>query len=292
MSFPKGSGVVKATGGDPTIIRRTFTWSEWTDKANTVGEIEGSSRRSDDWHDKWAGGSFDDAIRMATTDGYHDSIPEAERFSAHVEASVMTDRLATTFASYFDVAGAEVDMGRYLAGEPECMRESEPIRIASQGRAVRIVVPVCYQSNVDEEVVRQRGAAVMALVDVLARAQHPLEVWGCLACTMNGKRLSYMIEVQRANEPLDMGRVMFALAHPTMLRRLGFAVEEHENKTIRNTFNIGHGYGSIPYAARESDLPEIAGTSIVLPELWPNEDWSEAAALTWINQALSQIFGD
>lgn len=269
-----------------TIISRQFTWSEWLDKA-AAEPSQGFGRRDD----VWSGGTKAEALKMGRTDGYSAAVPAAEALANAVTDTVAAQVNLETFQAAFDVAGSEVDISRFTAGVPECMVESQPIRISRAGRAIRIVVSCSYSASVSERIVRQRGAAVMALVYVLQRLQHPLEVWASDAIKVGSDRGHWLIEVQRADEPTDIGRIMYAIAHPTMLRQLAFSVEDHESETIRRRLNIGSGYGS-PCPTLESDLPDQGGTTIILPHLLGSEDWSPAASVEWIEQQLEVIFSE
>jgi hypothetical protein len=279
---------------------RTHDWQSFIDLAEKPSTTipGGVLRRHLDTREgrqEWAGCSHAEALRRARSEGYAEVLPEVEQLVGAIDQQITTERFQTTFQTTFDVTGSEVDLGRFLSGEPECMVESLPIRIARRGRAVRIVLPVNYSATVEPDQVRRRGAAVMALCDVLARAQHPLEVWAAVCNTApGGARYACVVKVQDADQPLDAGRLLFALAHPAMLRQLGFAVEEHEKATTRKQFGYvdGGGYGGPSYAVQEGDLPDQYGQTIVLPELQPRDKWELPQAVAWVNQQLECIFGE
>lgn len=282
-------------------VHHVLTWDEFLDRLEPLptpelGDPHRSRKRQQEpaWYGGW---TFKTAVDRARGEGYSEALPEVEQLVSHVEQQVETDLHTTTFESRFDVAGAEVDMGRFLSGEPECMVESAPIRIARKGRAVRIVVPVAYSAFTDPETIRRRGAAIVALCDILARAQHPLEVWAVLACSGDGGRYVPAVLVQEANQPLDMGRIMLALAHPAMFRHLGFAFGEHESDQTRRRFGYHErgGYGYPSWEAKATDIPEANGETIVLPWLsgrGENDTWSKDHAVKWIEQQLNLLFGE
>jgi hypothetical protein len=275
-----------------TIVRRRFTWGEWIER-NTTVPPDGWQGSNDD---SWAGGSQETALRMASTDGYQDAVPEAQALATSLYDTISALVNLDTFGSMHDVTGSEVDISRYMSGEPECMLEAIPIKVAGHGRAIRIVVSFSYRCGINEATVRRRGAAVMALVYVLQQLQHPMEVLASMAVKGfswggggSSERMSYVVEVQRADEPVDIGRVMYALAHPTMLRRMAFRVEDHENRQIRQTFGIPGGRGS-PDDTVASDLDEQGGTTIILPTLRSNDGWSVEESVAWIEEQLRLIF--
>ncbi len=250
------------------------------------------------WSDVWAGGSHAQAFKMARDTGYESAVVEAEKIASEVDQTVAAELFSTTFSATYQCSGAEVDMGRYLSGEPECMIESEPIRISRQGRAVRLAVNVSFVNSIREDVVRKRGAAVLALVDILSRAQHPLEIWACIVPASGDakRRFVYSIKIQAANEPLDMGRVMYFLAHPTVFRRLGFSVIDGDAKrddTFSRRYLSGYGTfrGGPENEIQAEDLGEEGGNTIILPLLKDNNGWDMAASIAWVKEELAKIFG-
>lgn len=267
-----------------------YEWAEWVELAATRHKGSSFADRG-----AFCPESMEQALERARGAGYWEALPEAERFAARVEAEVQLSTMQTTFTSTWDVAGSEVDMGRFLAGEPECMIESLPYKVARQGRAVRVVVPSCYASQVPTETVRQRGAAVVALCMILARAQHPVEVWADYANHGTGgrNRYAFAVRVQHANEPLDEGRLMFALAHETANRRLCFSVKEQQSAAVRNDFRISDtagGYGQSPRHALVSDVPDAEANTILLSDFDVEPDWSEGKAVAWINRTIEALF--
>lgn len=296
-----------ARGFGKTIVRREYaSWGEFIDAVKeNADKLPERHKEGDEWHqgndrDLWLGdGSFDETLRYAEGEGWQGAIPAAERLVAHIETD-LGFAMVNDFVTTFDVAGSEVDMGRYMAGEPECMSESMPMKVMRTGRVIKIAVPVCYSSMINAETVKARGAAVMALVNAFAMMQHPVEIYACLAIHGSGNyqredgtrgdpRLSYVIKVQDADQPLNMGRVMYALAHPTMLRQLIFALEHQENDDVIWKFSIGSGYGHAPYGATIDDLNINIENAIILPELRSNSGWSEEESVAWIKEQLNRI---
>lgn len=287
-------GMYDRTG--KTVVRREYTWTEFLDVVEANMEfLDDRHKEGSEWcsgRDKaqWLGdGSITDTLKFARGEGYRAAIVDAEKLAAVIEMD-LGESIQNDFVSMFDVAGAEVDMGRYMSGEPECMRESVPMKVMRTGRVIKIAVPVCYPSSIDADVVKQRGAAVMALVNAFAMLQHPVEIYATLGIHGGSdKRLAYAIKVQDADQPLNMGRVMYALAHPTMLRQLLFASEHQEEERWRREFNIGHGYGHPGYHAVIDDLNINVENCIILPPLMSNHGWDEASSVEWIKEQIKMI---
>lgn len=271
--------------GESLRVRREFSWGEFLD---VVEEHRGQYRS---WNDASSFNGFttvDQALEMGRTTGYQDAIPEATELLKHIETDLGMGTI-NTFESVFDVAGSEVDMGRYLTGIPECMQEAMPMKVMRTGRVIKVLVPICCAATVPESTIRARGAAVMALVDVFAQAQHPVEIYAVHAIGAGTRQhLSYAIKVQESDQALNMGRIMFALAHPSMLRQLAFHATHMENVETQREFCIGSSYGFPGYGATIDDVNINVENAIVLPELH-GHGWGKDESIRWINEQVRMI---
>jgi hypothetical protein len=72
-----------------------------------------------------------------------------------------------------------------------------------------------------------------------------IELWfeSSISGTDN-KTYSTTCKLHDSNQPLDIDNVMFALAHPSMLRRLVFSVQEQSEFQRNQRATRGGGYGT------------------------------------------------
>jgi hypothetical protein len=166
----------------------------------------------------------------------------------------------------WDVTGAMVDVGAYLAGTPECMVDYPLSTTSKVGRVITLCASVCYFGSIGSETINRRGRVIVALALALSRLGHNVELWADISSeSMSGDVLHMRVLVKGADDELDPAKVMFAYAHPAMLRRLGFAVKDKFGKRYHPS--VCH-----PIAPAK-DLPE--GT-IYLPEICSYGDVPEA----------------
>lgn len=281
---------------------RQWSWAEYLDYIESpFPDHRRGTSGTDTSNSEWAGGSFTDCLRMAKVDGYQAAAAQAEAVAEGL-SDLVRERVRTLSRKpALAVNGRKLDTSRYLAGKPRCTWRQQPTAISKAGRAVRIAVPTTYACSVTTHQVMRRGAAVLALVNILQRLGHPLDVWAIDARHGYSRRGSGQyrhvdaIHVQPADEPADDGRIMFALCHPGMLRRLSFTANEHETAQVQTALGVGSGYGQGSYEARETDLPEWEnGTSIILPELdyRSAQQWEkDEHCIQWISDQLDLIFG-
>ena len=208
-------------------------------KANT------DRRSSDSERDvKWAGSaSLDDAVQLGI-DGWHEIRPQVDAMFSKMEEQINM-ALGDVFETRFDYGGDSVDIDRFMMGDPECMIDYVTTPAGRMGRVVRVLVNGSASANVTHERIMQRGVLATALVDVLAKLGVGVEVWLESATDDRGKsKHSQLIKLHSSEERLDIDNLMFAMAHPSMLRRIGFSILERTGWTnAKQIAQVGAGYG-------------------------------------------------
>ena len=187
--------------------------------------------------------SLTDAVNLAV-DGWHEVRPEVQKMFNQLE-SQLSLAMDEQFSIRYDYSGDSVDMGRYMSNDPECMMDYVTEPQARMGRVVRILVAGIASAYVSAEQIQARGVAVCALIDVLHKMGVGIELW-TEQCYMHPsddkRRYSHLVKLHDSSDMMDIDDIMFAIAHPSMLRRLGFAgVEQMEwaNEYTRS------GYGRV-----------------------------------------------
>lgn len=171
------------------------------------------------YHVEWSGGTWEQAIELATH-GW----PEGARL-----ASEKVERIANRIAEYggastypaieYDVIGAAYDAGAVALGMPEAWGVLAP---QEAKRAVRLGVNIVASAGVGPEVLRTRGIAVAALAIALQSRGYPVTIdvtQGGIYVKGHAESVVRIADAATGSQ-LDVDRIVFALAHPTMLRRL------------------------------------------------------------------------
>lgn len=156
-----------------------------------------------------------------------------EGWSAELETSlaaaedairkVETEHTLLTFVPTFDVSGCDVDVARYLSGEPECMVDYPLTPIVKAGRVITLCASISISAAVDTSSIIRRGQAITALALALSQLGYACEIYADLTGYSSGKTSVIRTRIKSAHDVTDPERIMFALAHPAMLRVFGFA---------------------------------------------------------------------
>jgi hypothetical protein len=297
MSKPQGQGPRPQPDPPPAGWFRLppmLSWQEFLDAAQAPQSIpNGDGRHGRNPAPGWAGARWDEALRLAV-DGWPQPLAEVHLEIAELRERAGLGTAAITLEPVWDVTGAEVDMAAYLAGVPECMVDSVPRHVSRRGKVVTFLLPAGYSHKAEHAAIRHRGLALATLCSALIGAGHSVEIWSCFAglvSTANKTRFSAAARVLSAGEPLDVGRLVFATAHPAMLRRLWFAVWDAQRAEVAKTLYDAL-YGTAPYTCESADLPPQISDPYIFPYLEAGDpQWrSLESALEWCRGMFADLW--
>lgn len=161
---------------------------------------------------------------------------------------------------YYDVAGDEPDIDRYLTNDPENMRNIIPIT-ETIGTIATILVNCTQPSQLEADVMRRRGVVVLGLIEALTSLGYSANVQVYELVSASSDLYELRVPLLEAGTSVDIDTVAFAVAHPSFLRRVVFATQETEPKKVRNHFGFwpDEGYGSV----QDLDPAAYEGTGVI-----------------------------
>lgn len=255
---------------DPPIIRRFDSMTEFVDYAEKpVTRSSGQTMSSGQSWDLAVG--WEGALDLARN-GWSEGRPEADAMVNQIVAS-LAEVIETAFEPVHDVEGGAVDMAAFLEGEPECMMRFEIAEHSAHREVIRIIVSTTCSGGISASIVRNRGLAVAALVDLIARCGRSVELYCENPVGYGNKshgRHTLLVKVKPAEGYLDIDQILFAIAHPAFQRRLAFSAQDQETEQIRNEygFHTSGGYGGSAYISNmEPFMQDEIGAQVVVPTL-------------------------
>ncbi len=210
---------------------KTVTFASWSEMLDycrrTPAWDQCSSRKESIEYEGWSGtASFDAAMRLAEL-GWPDATAKATALTAALVdkvSSLMEHERIT-----YDVTGRDFDVSMMLTGEPEHWSDTETVIAEGPStRILRMVVNGFVSCGVSTDVIIARGAAIAALIATLELSGFRVEVIQHTPF----KQIGFRTPIKSADQPLDLDRLIFAVGHPSMFRRLMFSALEH-NPTER-----------------------------------------------------------
>ncbi len=276
------------------VVNEYFgSWSAFVDAADRRADRYLQERgaikadATDDWD---LGAGWDGALKLARAGwpaGLARVKPLADCAAKSVQKNVRGLRLQ------YDVAGACWDVGRLVAGEPEPGLTF--VRAPVAGRVARVVVTGGASGKIAADCYWRRGAAIVALCDVLENSGVRCEVVLGFENTPLFKNddkdidiSKHGITIKRSEDALDLDLMAFALCHPATLRRLSFAVREGLPRDWRRKFGFGVGKGG--YGHTETYKPDNADADndIVVGRLLDESVWSnDEQMVDWIKKQVA-----
>ena len=147
----------------------------------------------------------------------------------------------------------------YAAGLAESMFMPNDSGMTSPKSVVRLYMNVSAGAHTSVEQIMNRGAAIVNLIDSIEgdglRRVELVAVCNSSNCESKGRNL-FSVVVKRSDEHLDWGRISFAIAHPSFLRRLMFRVQEIVGTTYDETYGMPTNYKDA-YPDADAYIPSI-----------------------------------
>jgi hypothetical protein len=208
----------------------------------------------------WFGSeSYEHALQMAEK-GWPEGLARMEKIKGSVKQinPVMSERFNCRFVE----AGDDVEVGRFLSGEPENMLEYELVQVPASGRVVKLVVNVEQSSGISADAVFLRGAAACILADMIEESGLRTEIEIIAGGNQSGNSSpnapgsAFSVTVKKADQHLEPDRMAFILASASVFRRFMFrAAEQLEPNQFKK--HVGMNYW------RPKNIP-VEGEGVVM----------------------------
>lgn len=255
---------------NPRKIEHHYEWEQFLDYVDWHGneKMRGSHSISIEALEFSATASFAEAMHLARHgwDGLADlltrtPVTEMPKFNTVADFSVR-----------FNVAGGAINIGRYLAGLPDCMHGiALPRHLARPQKVQKILLSFDMNYTHSATTLATVGLETYKIAESLEMANIRTEIILHVRTTSKTflpPKNHYItgiydvyVTLKRADQPLHFNRHMFAIAHPSFLRRLVLSEMERNAPDIIRQFGFlkKYGYG-FPSHLNDVDLAHIPDT--------------------------------
>ena len=207
------------------------------------------------------GVDFDGAVKLANT-GWNKHMAAVMK-----RRDLLVKRVARQVpktAVVYDVEGMDFDIGRVMDGEPEHwidMVADTSVEAGKGDKLRRVVVNVSNDYRVKAKTIVAKGILIASLVALMefAGMNVQLEIGSAIGSDNRKWRWQWVAPFKRYSDALNLPKIMYAVAHPTMLRRIVFGLKE--NLSTLNHCKGGYspkaigvphgGYGSVMGLSRD-----------------------------------------
>jgi hypothetical protein len=274
---------------ETTDSRVTVTYDSVRELADHAEEVTTDAYRAQfaarsDW---FSVATLDEALTLAR-EGWSEEVSRALTAADGAVEKVERTFEQLAFVAEYGVSGADVDIDRFLTGEPECMVDYPLRPIVKAGRVITVCVSVGYSATLSTETVIKRGHAIAALVLALARLGYATEVW--TDWSLDGRAgddapdVRIRTLVKGPQDALDAERLMFAVAHPAYKRVLHFGVTH----TVPEPFRSKHcrPEGTLKSSVSVRPVEDMSEGTIYTLNVRTNQDIPDADVqlVEWLRQ--------
>ena len=229
-------------------IQRFFTWEQFLSYVDWRGKNyrRVSQTTSAKRYDRTLTHDFQEAMNLAKY-GW----PAGLRHMKDIDKKIIftpQEQMGLHYeqTSEYDVAGGSVNIGRYLIGMPDCMRHVKaPVEHVFPSRIQKIIVIDTTHDKTQTDEIINHGYTVYQIIEALelvnirteltlvhnANKQH-------MYCSDDFHFFETYIKLKSPEDIIYPEKIIFALAHPSMFRRLIVSSWEKEPYLIRSVFGF------------------------------------------------------
>lgn len=162
----------------------------------------------------------------------------AEQMAQKVKLTKGIGSPARTSKPVYGVVGSQASVPRYLQGIPTNMISRQTVY--SKQKVVTITKGISYSGNKSSKFIMDESIKALELIQSLETSGQRVRLNVMVAATTSGKSTICKVCVKQPDERLNISKMAFALAHPSMLRRFFFRWMETDPFV---EFDIGGSYG-------------------------------------------------
>lgn len=141
--------------------------------------------------------------------------------------------------SVYSVSGHTASVPRYLQGIPTNMVSSIPDR--RKQPVVTINHSICYASNWGAEDIMKEGIKALQVVQAIEASNRNVKLnIICIARSDKNLVRGFKVTIKQPGERLNISKMAFPLAHPSMLRRIFFRYMETEPDMPHKFYAYGY----------------------------------------------------
>lgn len=245
-------GGVKVTQEYFSSINHMLACLDSRDNNSAMYDQHSSTERN---NSSWAGtSSYEEAVKLLTC-GYTDIL---DKLSLGIRKAIKSLKDFDFSKSYMveDVQGACPIVPNYLQGLPKTMSYRQPV--AKKVKTINIVYAPTANCNTSTDEFIKAGIGLLSAIRAIEKSNISIKLNCMFKNSYDGKEAVIgSVRIKNYRDRLDLQKLCFPMAHPSMLRRIGFKFLE----TVPGLTNRGFacGYGVSP------DIDELTNY-IKLPE--------------------------
>lgn len=144
-----------------------------------------------------------------------------------------------TIKSEYSVAGYQASVPRYLQGIPTSMVNSK--MVTKKQPIITLSKSISYNCGVSANMIIEESIKALQIVNMIEASGTRVNLNIIFPCRENKEHVFVRLRIKSASERMNISKLTFPMAHPSMLRRLFMRYLETEPELTERAFNYGHG---------------------------------------------------
>jgi hypothetical protein len=144
----------------------------------------------------------------------------AEKIEASLKLKNVELQNKTTFKNEYNVAGFQASVPRYLQGIPQNMINQK--RVVKKVPVITLVKNINYGGGTSSNEIIENSVKALQIVQKIEAQGTRVNLDIIAVSRTHGEYSTIRIRIKNAGERLNVSKVAFPMAHPSMLRRLEF----------------------------------------------------------------------
>lgn len=205
-----------------TPLNDVFRWEELSSTRTDIKEWSGTR-------------DFDEAKDLMK----HGADDLSEKINNMFKVKVKEMEQTTVRRAQYDVAGFQCSVPRYLQGVPTSMINQK--NVSKKQKVVTLNKDMSYSRSWSSEEIIEESAKSLAIIKKVEQMGYRVNLNMCFVSKTGKQKAGLKIRVKNANERLNVSKMAFVMAHPSMIRRMIFRWIEVNPDITDNSYRGTYG---------------------------------------------------
>lgn len=205
---------------------------------NSVMKNKHSSTKPESGGEWYGTSNYEEAVELLTC-GYTDILDKL-RLGIQKATKSLKDIDFSKSHLIEDVQGGSPIVPNYLQGLPKSMSYRQAV--AKKVKTINIIYVPCANCNADPEEFIDAGVAILSAIRAIEKSNISVRLDCMLSDSVsNNEAVIGIVRVKNYRDRLDLQKLCFPIAHPSMLRRIGFKYLETAPDMQDDRFSFAYG---------------------------------------------------
>lgn len=217
-----------------------------------------SSERTERGDDPWSGTATLPEAMGVLQNGW---TTFAQKLTQRIPVTTKTAPVMKSRPAY-SVVGGQASVPRYIQGIPTNMIDRRPV--IQKQKIIVINKDISFPARVSAKQIEEEGIKAIQIIQGLENRGYRVKLNMCWAIQADNDFIAMRVTVKKPEERLSLSKIAFPIAHPAMLRRIGFVWLERYSGHINRGFTGGYGRPATDRIVNVFDKKEIFLPKVIL----------------------------